>query len=221
MTHTSQRRGLDPSRPGEELIVLAITPSAVRSREGIREAVNELAAKMLEHGRDHWPQWTIDRLEEIPTGSFPGTLAVAFTEMQRVENLLNDLKQEWLQRNREAGYPISIVLTGLTDDSHAICEQTGFTEHTYLHSLGFFGRTEELPSEEEMRFVTMCGHGLIARNRIENLLGAIRNGEVTPEEAAADIANPCTCGIGNKDRAQKTFARLTDREWKPPSSPRS
>ena len=212
MTHTSQRRGLDPSRPGEELIVLAITPSAVRGRAGIREAVNELAAKMLEHGRDHWPQWTIDRLAAIPHGSFPGTLAVAFTDVQRVESLLNDLKQEWLPRNRAAGYPISIVLTGLTDDAHAICEKTGFREHTYLHSLGFFGRTQELPSEEEMCLITMCGHGLIARNRITNLLAAIREGELTPEEAAADIAKPCTCGIGNRERAEKTFVQLTGGE---------
>jgi hypothetical protein len=199
MTHTSQRRGLDPSRPGEELIVLAITPSATRSREGIREAVNELAAKMLEHGRDHWPQWTVDRLAAIPNGSFPGTLAVAFTDVKRVENLLNDLKQEWLPRNREKGYPISIVLTGLTDDAHTICEKTGFKENTYLHSLGFFGRTEGLPSEDEMCLITMCGHGLIARNRIKDLLGSIRSGELTPEQSAADIALP-------------TFARLTNRE---------
>lgn len=209
MTHTSQRRGLDPSRPGEELIVLAITPSAARSREGIREAVNELAAKLLEHGRGHWPQWTIDRLTEIPSGPFPGTLAVAFTDVERVENLLNDLKEEWLPRNRRAGYPISIVLTGLTDDGHALCEKTGFTEHTYLHSLGFFGRTQDLPGEDEMCLITMCGHGLVARSRIESLLGAIRTGELTSEEAAADIAKPCTCGIGNMERARKTFARLT------------
>jgi hypothetical protein len=130
--------------------------------------------------------------------------------VQRVENLLNDLKQQWLPRNREAGYPISIVLTGLTDDAHAVCENTGFTEHTYLHSLGFFGRTEELPSDDEMCLITMCGHGLIARKRIEKLLGDIRSGELTPEEAAADIAKPCTCGIGNKERAQKMFVQLTD-----------
>jgi hypothetical protein len=209
MSHTSQRRGLDPSRPGEELIVLAITPSADRSREGIREAVNELAAKMLEHGRDHWPQWTIDRLEAIPDGSFPGTMAVAFTDVQRVENLLNDLKQEWLPRNRRAGYPISIVLTGLTDDAHSVCEKTGFTEHTYLHSMGFFGRTDLLPPEEEMCLVTMCGHGLVAQSRIKHLLDSIRNGVLTPEEAAADIARPCTCGIGNHERAARVFASLT------------
>ena len=210
MTHTSQRRGLDPSRPGEEAVVLAITPSAVRSRPGIREAVNELAAKMLEHGRGHWPQWTIDRFEGIPGGDFPGTLAVAFTDVQRVENLLNDLKEEWLPRNRETGYPISIVLTGLTDDTQGICERTGFTGHTYLHSLGAFGRTERLPSYDVLCLMTMCGHGLIARNRIEKLLDAIRDGETSPEEAAADIAIPCTCGIGNHERAAGTFARMTD-----------
>jgi hypothetical protein len=56
----------------------------------------------------------------------------------------------------------------------------------------------------------MCGHGLIARNRITKLLASIRNGELTAEEAAADIAIPCTCGIGNKERAEKTFAGLTE-----------
>jgi hypothetical protein len=211
MTHTSQRRGLDSSRPGEELIVLAITPSAYRSKEGIREAVNELAVMLLKHGRNHWPEWTNDRLADIPNGSFPGTMAAAFTEVRKVENLLNDLKKEWLPRNKEKGYPISIVLTGLTDDVHAICEKTGFKENTYLHSLGFFGRTEELPSDDEMCLITMCGHGLIARNRIENLLRALRDGELTLEEAAADIALPCSCGIGNKERAEKIFTRLSNK----------
>lgn len=208
MTHTSQRRGLDPSRPGEEVVVLALTPSAVRGREGIREAVHELAEKLLEHGRDHWPKWTIDRLEGIPHGPFPGSLAVAFTDPGRVEDLLNDLREDWLPRNREAGYPISVVLTGLTDDTQAICERTGFTGHTYLHSLGAFGPTEKLPSHDEMCLITMCGHGLIARGRIEKLQAEIRSGALTPEAAASDIAEPCTCGVGNHERATRIFARM-------------
>lgn len=208
MSHTSQRRGIDPSRPGEEIIVLASLPRAFRESEPARKAMSELAAMMLEHGRDHWPKWTNDRLTEVAKGSPPGTLAVAFTDPKKVESLLNDLKKEWLPRNREKGYPVSLVLTGLTGDAHVMCEKTGFREHTYLVSLGAFGRTEDLPTGDELALITMCGHGLIAKNRIRKLVKEIQKGEITPEAAAEDIARPCTCGVGNKKRAQEIFARL-------------
>jgi len=208
MSHTTQRRGLDPSRPGEELIVLAMVPRGFREMEGIDKAMNELAAKMLEHGKDHWPPWTVERLTEAAKGPPPDSLEVAFTDMKKVENLLNDLKKEWIPRNREKGYPISIVLTGLRGDAHACCRKTGFTEHTHLHSLGAFGRVQDLPTGDELSLITMCGHGLIAKNRVRDLVQRIKDGELTPEQAAEDIARPCQCGIGNKKRAQEIFARL-------------
>jgi hypothetical protein len=208
MSHTSQRRGLDPSRPGEELIVLAMITGAHRRKEGIDKAMNELAAKMLEHGRDHWPPWVVERFTALASGPPSDTMEVVFTDVKRVENLLNDLKREWLPRNKEKGYPVSIVLTGLTRDIQDICRKTGFTQHTYLHSLGAFGRVEDLPQGDELSLITMCGHGLVTKNRIRDLVQRIRKGERTPEEAAADIAKPCRCGIGNYERAQKLFTTL-------------
>jgi len=208
MTHTSQRRGLSPSRQGEELIVMGMVPKAFRGNKEVGKAMSELATKMLEHGRDHWPKWTIDHLNKAVKGPAPGHLDVAFTDLKRVQNLLNDLKKDWIPRNRKMGYPISIVLTGLKGDTHVCCQKTGFTEHTYLHSLGAFGRTKDLPSGDELSLITMCGHGLIAKNRVRHLVRSIQEGEVTLEEAAEDIARPCQCGIGNKKRAEKLFARL-------------
>ena len=208
MSHSSQRRGLDPSRPGEELIVLAMITRAFRKKEGIGRAMNELAAKMLEHGRDHWPQWTVESLEGLANGPASDGVEAVFTDIQRVENLLNDLKREWLPRNREKGYPVSIVLTGLTRDIQDLCRKTGFKQHTYLHSLGAFGRVEDLPSGDELSLITMCGHGLVATNRVRDLVKRIKKGETTPEEAAADIAAPCGCGISNKKRAQELFKHL-------------
>ena len=210
MTHTTQRRGLDPHRPGEEIIVLAMIAREYQGLEGIQKAMNELAAKMLEHGRDHWPKWTVDRLEKAATGQPPSPLVAVFTEMRRAQNLLEDLRKEWLPRNREKGYPISLVITGLFDDTHGLCRKTGFKEHTYLHCLGPFGRqARQLPSGDEFSLITMCGHGLIAKNRVRNLVRLIQKGEMTPEQAAEDIARPCQCGIGNKKRAQELFARLS------------
>ncbi len=209
MTHTTQRRGLDPSRPGEEIIVLAMIAREFQGKEGTQKAMSELASKMLDHGRDHWPKWTIDRLEKAATGQLPQTLVAVFTEIRKVENLLDDLKKEWLPRNRAKGYPISIVVTGLFDDAHTLCRETGFKEHTYLHCLGpFGGQAQQVPSGDELSLITMCGHGLIARNRVRRLVQGIRKGEVTPEQAAEDIARPCECGIGNKKRAEQLFARL-------------
>jgi hypothetical protein len=183
-------------------------PNVIRGKKGVWKAQSELAATMLEHGRDHWPKWTIDRLNENAKGSASGSLAVAFTDLKRVENLLNDLKKNWIPRNRKMGYPISIILTGLRGDAHTCCKKTGFKEHTYLHSLGAFGRVHDLPSGDELSLITMCGHGLIAKNRVRHLVKSLQKGDLTLEEAAEDIARPCTCGIGNKKRAQELFARL-------------
>ena len=211
MTHTSQRRGLDPSRPGEELVVMGMVPKAFRGNKEVGKAMSELAAKMLEHGRDHWPEWTIDHLTKAAKGPAPGHLDVVFTDLKRVQNLLNDLKKEWIPRNRKMGYPISIVLTGLIGDSDACCQKTGFRQHTYLHSLGAFGRVKDLPSGDELSLITMCGHGLIAKNRVRHLVRSLQKGELTLEEAAEDIARPCQCGIGNKKRAQELFSGLAEK----------
>jgi hypothetical protein len=147
-------------------------------------------------------------MKVVTDGPPTGHLEVAFTDMERVINLLNDLKKDWIPNNRKKGYPISIVLTGLTGDTHKCCQKTGFIEHTFLHSIGAFGRVQDLPSEDELSLITMCGHGLIAKNRIRHLVKGIQEGEVTLEDAAADIAKPCECGIGNKKRAMEIFARL-------------
>ncbi len=187
---------------------MGMVPNAFRSKKGAGKAMSDLAAKMLEHGRDHWPKWTIDRLTKAAKGQAPWDLEVAFTDLKRVEKLINDLKKEWIPRNRKMGYPISIVLTGLIGDSHACCQKTGFKQHTYLHSLGAFGRVKDLPSGDELSLITMCGHGLIAKNRVRHLVRSLQEGDLTLEEAAEDIARPCQCGIGNKKRAQELFARL-------------
>jgi len=193
--------------------MLAMIPKPFRGKAGIGNVMGGLAGKMLEYGRDHWPKWINDRLARIAKSGAQSTLAVAFTEIKRVENLLNDLKGNWLSRNKKEKYPISINLTGLTEDIHECCKKTGLKEHTYLHSLGFFGRrVPEIPSGDELSLITMCGHGLIASGRIKDLVRSIRDGELTPEEAAEDIARPCQCGISNKPRAQEIFRRLAAKE---------
>ncbi|MBN1653137.1 MAG: hypothetical protein JXA30_05115 [Deltaproteobacteria bacterium] len=50
------------------------------------------------------------------------------------------------------------------------CRNTKCKEHTYLHSLGFFGKVEDLPTEDELVLLTMCGHGLVSTRRVRDLI---------------------------------------------------
>jgi len=209
MTHTTQRRGLDPSRPGEEIIVMAMVPKSYRGKKEVSAAMGELAAKMLEFGGEHWPNWTNDRLAKAAKDPKLVRLEVAFSDLKTVENLLKDLNKNWIPRNRKLRYPISIVLTGLTGDTHSCCQKTGFVEHTYLFCLGPFGHVQELPDGDELSLITMCGHGLIAKNLVRHLVKSLKNGEITLEEAVEEVARPCQCGIVNDKRAQIILSRLS------------
>ena len=82
---------------------MGMVPKAFRGNKEVGKAMSDLATKMLEHGRDHWPEWTIDHLTKAAKGPAPGHLDVAFTDLKRVQNLLTDLKKEWIPRNRKMG----------------------------------------------------------------------------------------------------------------------
>ena len=135
-------------------------------------------------------------------------ITAVFTDLDAVISLLAELNGGWLESNRKRGVEISIVLSGLFGDIHKCCSRTGLRQHTYLHSLGTWGKTGRLPAEPAMELLSMCGHGMIPANRIAALTRALQKGSITPRQAAEDIALPCVCGIVNRQRAEKIFRRL-------------
>ncbi len=244
MSHTSQRWGLDPSRPGGEIIVLAMVPRACREREGIREAMKELAEIMLRHGPHDWlsrnfldldlPQLAAERpllraldwlrpgagrklLFKAVAGRSPVVTAL-YTDLDRACALLAELEGAWLERNRREGYPISVVLSGLIEDAAACCGRTGLRPHTYLQTLGLRGRVDRAPKGEELEILAMCGHGMIAVARVRHLAERIARGEISAGEAAEEIAKPCVCGIVNRERAERIFLRMAGRRVSTPAT---
>ena len=234
MTHTSQRRGLCPSCPGEELAILAMIPREYTKKRGIKGAMAALGRKILNHDPSSWifedvteiiiPQLGIwQHLAEFLYKVWPGfakhllmwftcqnsaVITAVYTDVEAVKSLLKGLKRSWVVKNKKKGYPISICLSGLAEDIRSCCEEAGLREHTYLYSLGAFGAVQNLPSEDELALITMCGHGLIASSRIKHLVKLIRDGELTARQAAEDIAKPCVCGVVNTERAEGVFSRL-------------
>ncbi|HOD29185.1 MAG TPA: hypothetical protein PKH03_08240 [Syntrophales bacterium] len=234
MSHTSQRRGVDRHTANRELIVLAMVPSRYKRDWGVRGAMRELAMTMLKHRPENWLSRNFTRLKVPKLGPAQGVIefidkfrpqatpeilvslaglmssvmTAVYTDRDAVARLIAEIKGPWLSRNREKGYPISIVLSGIPDDVRACCTRSGVREHTYLHSIGFYGRVAGLPSEDELSLMTMCGHGLISVHRVRHLTGLIADRHLTPREAAEDIARPCVCGIVNMTRAADIFTRL-------------
>jgi hypothetical protein len=237
MSHTTQRRGLDRSTKQKEIIVLAMLPTAYKKKSGARSAMKAVALKMLEYGPDNWlsrnftdvtipnlgkaqglVMWmnrywpdSAKRLLMTLVGYLSSVITAVYTDPKKVERLLADLKGSWLAGNREKEIPISIVLSGIEGDIHSCCRKNGLTEHTYLHSIGFYGRVKDLPTGDELSLVTMCGHGMVAVNYIRDLTGKIRGGEISAKDAAELLARPCVCGIVNRERAEEIFKKLASR----------
>ena len=107
---------------------------------------------------------------------------------------------------------ISVVLSGLFEDTRAVCEYCGLKEHTFNISLGIFGQTQRLPNEDILAITTQCGHGLISPFLVENIVKRIKKGNMTAEEGAEILVKPCVCGIGNSQRISKILHKMVQED---------
>ncbi|RMF83303.1 MAG: hypothetical protein D6736_21805 [Nitrospinota bacterium] len=125
------------------------------------------------------------------TGSVHAT--ATFDDLEAVKKFVAELK--------EADLGISVNISGPLDEVAQCCRALGFQRHSVEHSLGIFGRKELLPSRQILEINTMCGHGMVSFNFITRIIDYIKLGLLTPEQGAAYLARPCTCGAFNTRRA--------------------
>jgi len=119
---------------------------------------------------------------------------------------------EVLKELREADLGQSVVVSGIFEYVDECLEKVGLKHHTANFSLGIWGKTEKLPSEDILEVTTMCGHGLISANLVKSMVEEIKAGTKTPEAAAKVLAPPCACGIFNPARAAKLLAVMAKNE---------
>jgi len=116
-----------------------------------------------------------------------------------------------LLKLKEADTGISIVTGGLIDEIVAIAKEIGITPHTAFLSLGIHGKKALLPEEDVLEMTTMCGHGLVSFNLARAVIKKVRSGEMSPEEGATLLAQPCPCGIFNSDRCEALLQECRDK----------
>ncbi len=116
-----------------------------------------------------------------------------------------DALKRVLKRLKELDVGISIVVSGLIDEIVDTAKEIGLKPHTAFLSLGIHGRKELLPEDHILEVTTMCGHAMVSAKLTRAVLDKIRTGEMTPEEGADHLAQPCPCGIFNTDRCEELF----------------
>jgi len=108
-----------------------------------------------------------------------------------------------LKRLKELDVGISIVVSGLIDEIVDSAKELGLKPHTAFLSLGIHGRKALLPEDHILEVTTMCGHGMVSSKLTRAVLEKVKSGEMTPEEGADHLAQPCPCGIFNTDRFEE------------------
>ncbi len=116
--------------------------------------------------------------------------------------------REALKELKERDFGISIVVSGLTDEVFAVCDEVGLQPHTIDLSLGIWGKKRLLPRAELLELTTMCGHAMTATSLVLEMVDKVRAGHMTADQAARELAKPCVCGIFNQERAADLVRQL-------------
>ncbi len=204
MTHTLHRRG-DLTSLKEDYIVFTMSAKGL-NEEGSAEKMKRFFEILLSHHPVNYGDMVtgnghVKSREEIAR-NIQSTSIVhgVFTDAKEVVGILKELK--------EADLGMSIVVTGVHDETERCCLDAGLAKHTVEHSLGIFGQRRRLPSDEVLQLTTMCGHGMVPANLVERVVVEIKRGKKSVREGALELTRPCHCGIYNPVRAEHLLNRL-------------
>jgi len=210
MTNTLHRQGT-PESLGRDYVVFA-TVARGYNEQGADEKKRRFLEIAYKHGPvnsaiirepevvDEGEKWVWNPLApptvdpERALGKFTGSphATATFDNLEAVQRFVADLQ--------EVDLGISINISGPLDQASGCCRALGMQRHSVEHSLGIFGKKERLPSKQVQEINTMCGHGMVSFNFVAKIIDYIRLGILTPEQGAAYLARPCTCGAFNTSR---------------------
>ncbi|MFC1958074.1 hypothetical protein ACFLVQ_00715 [Chloroflexota bacterium] len=119
---------------------------------------------------------------------------IVFDDMGNMAKFLKEVVRE------DMG--LSVIISGLHDETERMCRDTGIKRHTVQHSLGVWGKTDMLPHPKILEVTTMCGHGMISFNMVRRMAQEVRSGKISLEQAANELGRPCSCGVFNTTRTK-------------------
>lgn len=210
MTHTLHRRG-----KREDLcedFVLLIRISRGINQEGSEDKMRRIWEILSRYETDlvnfgnHNPNWGEGELYDMEALQKADSRIIhaVFKDRDKLKDCLKEIK--------DGDFGISVVVSGLYEETKKICTEIGLSPHTVNNSLGSHGRTELLPEGEVLEINTMCGHAMVSSNLIRHLVKEIDEGKTTCQSAAKKLSRMCDCGIFNTYRAEKLLSKITSHQ---------
>jgi len=208
MTHTLHRRGTAESL-SEDFPILCI-PAIGINDSGSDSKLREFLRIAMRHDPKNIGSITIGNMyshktEEVIANAH-GVVHAVFDNPHTVVEVLRDLKK--------ADLGMSVVVSGTLDSVNECCQKAGLKRHTVEFSLGIWGKTEKLPTNDILEVTTMCGHGMVSTNLVKSAVEDIRAGIKSPDDAARELVPNCCCGVFNPARAAKLLAAMARLETK-------
>jgi hypothetical protein len=118
--------------------------------------------------------------------------------------------KETLRLIKSEDLGLSITVSGLIKEIKEISCELGLKPHTINISCGYYGKTNRLPSSKVLELSTMCGHGMISFDLVQDIILKLKDGEIDDEHAVHQLGKPCTCGIFNLTRAREILKEVFD-----------
>ncbi|MDF1593831.1 MAG: hypothetical protein P1P89_20170 [Desulfobacterales bacterium] len=207
MTHTLHRRG--KTEDLQEDFVLLIRISRGINQEGSEEKMQQIWEVISHYEKDlvnfgnHNPNWGDGELYDMEALKKASSriIHVVFKDRDKLKACLKEIK--------ERDFGISVVVSGLYEETKKICSEIGLAPHTVNNSLGIHGNVDRLPGEDVLEIHTMCGHAMVSSNLIQHMVNKIDEGGITCKGAAKKLTRMCDCGIFNTYRAEKLLSRMT------------
>ncbi len=206
MTHTLHRMGNTDSLC--EDYVLLVLPARGINLEGSEEKMKQIweVISHYEDGLTNYGNLTDGNSHRSGLETFKQVNSrishAVFKDRESIKACLKEIK--------EADFGISMIVSGIEEEVHKVCDEIGLTPHTANYSLGFHGKTEKLPSQPVLEITTMCGHALVSKNLVGKMVEDIKNGEKTASDAAIELSRQCECGIFSPHRAERLLERMAE-----------
>lgn len=209
MTHTLHRYGkLDTLN--DDLVFLSMSAKNFPNEKGSAEMMR----KTLEIAQKHNPV----NIGDMRTGNILTTTIDEIMKNIKDTSIVHavfaniDDATVFAKEVREAELGISLVISAPFDRAWKIADTAGCRGHTIEYSGGIWGKTEKLPTPEVLEFTTMCGHGMLSRYLIEDVIKRVKAGEISARDGAIEIGQQCCCGIYNPKRGEKLLKALATKK---------
>lgn len=205
MTHTLHRQG-DEKELRNDYIVFSMAAQGFNNKEEAAKLIDNFKllkkAGPVNYGDDNTggilTGFTADEI--IEKASNKSYMAAVYTTKEGMKKALKKLK--------EADNGMSVVVSGNFKEVFEVAREVGLKPHTVHLSLGIHGKTELLPEKEILEIITMCGHGMVSPDHVEQVIERVRSGKVTIKEAGIELARSCTCAMFNPKRAEDVIKKV-------------